>query len=47
MNSVGVAPTIEKMVETRFRWFEHVERRLVDYVVRKSDQIEDSQISRD
>ncbi|PNY04000.1 DNA repair protein rev1-like [Trifolium pratense] len=30
---VGVAPIAEKMVETRLRWYEHVEKRRVDYVV--------------
>jgi len=34
------------MVENRFRWFDRVERRLVDFVVRRVDQIEDSQIIR-
>jgi hypothetical protein len=32
---VVVAPIVEKMVETRFRWFGHVERRHVDSVVRR------------
>lgn len=27
---VGVSPLVEKMVETRFRWFGLVERRPVD-----------------
>lgn len=27
------------MVKTRLRWFEHLERRLADSVVRKVDQI--------
>jgi len=43
---VGVAPIVEKMVETRLRWFGHVERRLVDFVVRRVDQMEGSQITR-
>jgi len=30
------------MVETRLRWFGHVERRLVDFVVRRVDQMEGS-----
>jgi hypothetical protein len=34
------------MVETRLRWFGHVERRHVDFVVRRVDQIEGSQIIR-
>ena len=35
---VGVAPIVEKMVETRLRWFRYVERRSVDSVVRRVDQ---------
>jgi hypothetical protein len=31
---VRVAPIVEMMVETRLRWFGHVERRPVDSVVR-------------
>jgi len=38
--NVGVAPIVEKMVETRLRWFAHVERRLVDYVVKRVAQME-------
>jgi hypothetical protein len=34
------------MVETRLRWFGHVERRHVNYVVRRIDQMESSQITR-
>jgi len=33
------------MVKKRLRWFRHVERRLVDFVVRRADQMEDSQIT--
>ena len=35
------------MVETMLRWFWHVNRRPLDYVVRKVDQMESSQITRD
>ena len=37
---VGVAFIVEKMVENRFRWFGYVERRSVDSVVRRVDQME-------
>jgi len=47
LNRVGVASIIENMVETRLRWFKNVEIRHVDYVVRRIDHIEDSQITRD
>ncbi|KAL5164394.1 hypothetical protein HKD37_18G049725 [Glycine soja] len=40
---VGVAPIVEKMVENRLRWFGHVERRPVDSVVRRVDQMEGRQ----
>jgi len=33
-------------VETNLMWFEHAERRLVDYVVRRVNQKEGSQITR-
>jgi hypothetical protein len=34
------------VVKTRLRWFGHVERRYVDYVVRRVDQMEGSQITK-
>jgi hypothetical protein len=34
------------MVKNRVRWFGHVERRPIDYVVRRVDHMEDSQIPR-
>jgi hypothetical protein len=43
---IGVIPVVEKTVETRLRWFGHIERRPVDYVVKIADQIDDSQITR-
>lgn len=41
-----VASIVEKMVEERFRWFEHIERKFVGYVVRRVDQIKHSHITR-
>ncbi|KAL5159011.1 Plant cysteine oxidase 3 [Glycine soja] len=41
-----VAPIVEKMVENRLRWFGHVERRPVDSVVRRVDQMERRQTIR-
>ncbi|KAH1255661.1 Retrovirus-related Pol polyprotein from type-2 retrotransposable element R2DM [Glycine max] len=43
---VGVAPIVEKMVENRLRWFGHVERRPIDSVVRRVDQMERRQTIR-
>jgi len=34
------------MVETRLRWFGYVERRAVDSVVMRVDQMEDSQMAK-
>ena len=34
------------MVGTRLKWFGYVERRHVDYVVRRVDQMKGSQITR-
>jgi len=34
------------MVENKLRWFEHVERRPIDSVVRRVDQMEDRQLTR-
>jgi len=36
---VRVAPIVEKMVESRFRWFVHVGRRPIDSAVRKVQYI--------
>jgi len=46
LERVGVLLIIEKKVETWLRWFGHVKRRLVNFVVRKVDQTESSQITR-
>jgi hypothetical protein len=35
------------MVETRLRWFGHVGRRPIDSVIRRVDQMEGSQITRE
>ncbi|KAH1211080.1 LINE-1 retrotransposable element ORF2 protein [Glycine max] len=43
---VGVAPIVEKMVKNRLRWFGHVERRPVNSVVRRVDQMERRQTIR-
>lgn len=43
---VRVAPIIERMVETKLRWFDHVEISLVDAVIRRVDRMEDSQTIR-
>jgi len=46
LERVGVAPIVENLVENRFRWFEHVERRPVDDIVRRVYQMEESQVKR-
>jgi len=33
------------MIESRLMWFGYVERRHVDYVVRRKDHVEESQIN--
>jgi len=43
---VGVAPIVEKLVENRLRWLGYVERRLIDVVVRKVDQMEESHVKK-
>ena len=40
---VGVAPIVEKMVESRLRWFGHVRRRPIEHPVRRVDEMEDGQ----
>jgi len=46
LERVGIAPIVEKLVENRLRWFGHVERRPVDTVVRRVDQMKESQVKR-
>ena len=43
---MGVAPIVKKLVENRLIWFGHVERRPVDAVVRRVDQMEEGQVRR-
>jgi len=38
---------VEKMVEVRLRWFGHVERRLVDSLVKRVDLMEGNQTTRE
>ncbi|XP_052113453.1 urease accessory protein D isoform X2 [Arachis duranensis] len=40
---VGVASILEKIVESRLRWFGHVRRRPTEHPVRKVDEMEDGQ----
>lgn len=44
--SAGVVPIEEKMVENKFRWFERVERKPINFVVRRVNQMKRSQTSR-
>jgi hypothetical protein len=44
---VEVTLIVEKMAETRLRWFRHVERRLVDSLVKRVDQMEGNQTTRE
>jgi len=41
-----VARIVEKMMETRLRWFGHVERRPIGSLVRRVDRMEGIQITR-
>jgi len=45
--AVRVTPIIENIVENRLRWFGNLERRPIDYVVRRVDPIDDDHITRD
>jgi len=46
-HTIGLlAPIVEKMVETRLRWFGHVESKPVDFVARRVDRMEGSQITK-
>lgn len=42
-----VTPIVEKMVESILRQFGHVERTLINFVIRKVNQIKRSQTTRD
>jgi len=44
---MGVAPIVEKLIENRLRWFRHVERRPVDAVVRRVNQMDENHVKRD
>jgi len=44
--TVEVAPIVEKFVENKLRWFGLVERRLVDAVRRRVNQMEKSRVKR-
>lgn len=37
LKSARVAPIVEKLVENKLRWFGYVERRPVNFVVRRVD----------
>jgi len=43
---VEVTLIVEKMVRTRLRWFKRIERRHVNYVVKRLDRIEDIQMTK-
>lgn len=47
LESFGVPPMVEKMVENKLRWFGHIERIHVDFIVMRIDQMERNQITRD
>lgn len=42
----GIKPIIEKNMKTRFRWFEHVQRILINFILRKIDLVRDIQTIR-
>ena len=44
---VGVAPIVEKMIESRLRWFGHVQRKYIEALVKGVNQMEGSSITRD
>ena len=43
---VGVAPFVEKMVESHLRWVEHVQTRPIEALIRGVNQMEGSPIAR-
>lgn len=46
LESVGVTLILEKMVENRLWWFEHVERRHVDSLVKRVGKMKRNQTTR-
>jgi len=42
----GVIPIVEKMVETLFGWFGYAQIRPIDFIVKRVDEMEGSQIIR-
>ncbi|KAF1859879.1 hypothetical protein Lal_00028062 [Lupinus albus] len=46
LEKVGVAPIVEKIVESCLRWFEHMWRRPVETLVSRVDQMEANPIPR-
>ena len=44
--SVEVSPIVDKMVENRLGWFGHIERKSLDYVVRRVYRVERIQTTR-
>jgi len=43
---VGVTPIVEKLVKTHLRWFGHVQRRPLDALIRRVDQMVENLIIR-
>lgn len=43
VESVMIAPKVEKIVENRLNWFEDAERRLENFVGKKIDKMDSSQ----
>lgn len=41
--NVRVTPILESIVEHILRWFEHVHRKHIDYVVKRADHMTSSQ----
>lgn len=46
LDRIGLAPIVEKMVESYPSWFRHVERRPVAALVRRVDHLEESLVVR-
>jgi hypothetical protein len=46
VGALGVTAYYKKMVKTQLRWIGHIERRFVDFVARRVDQMEGGQITK-